>query len=175
MLLSKADRSLIKFSVLDNRGPVGFFSQQKGLRQVSHLLYADDTLIFYRAERSKVLYLNLTLQLFEALSGLHINMSKSNVYPVNNVPNLEELTEILCCGTTSLPTTYLGLSLGTKNKSLEVWNGVVEKFKNKLASWKRQYLYMGGRLTLINSVLDSIPTYLNVPCPNSKQGGQAIR
>ncbi|KAG5616309.1 hypothetical protein H5410_016133 [Solanum commersonii] len=30
--------------------------------------------------------------------------------------------------------------------------------EKRLATWKMQYLSMGGRLTLINSVLDSIPT-----------------
>lgn len=28
-----------------------------------------------------------------------------------------------------------------------------------MASWQQQYLSLGGRVTLINSVLDSIPTY----------------
>ncbi|WMV32996.1 hypothetical protein MTR67_026381 [Solanum verrucosum] len=30
----------------------------------------------------------------------------------------------------------------------------------KLARWKSQYLSLGGRLTLINSVLDALPTYM---------------
>lgn len=111
---------------------------------VSHLLYADDTLIFCGAERSQVLYLNLTLQLFEAISGLHINMLKSKVYPVNNVPNLDELAGILSCDIAALLTTYLGLPLGAKFKSTEVWSGVIEKFETKLASWQRQYLSIGG-------------------------------
>lgn len=56
------------FTVRNNRGiPIS----------VSHLLFADDTLIFCGAERSQVLYLNLTLMFFEATSGLHINMIKS--------------------------------------------------------------------------------------------------
>ena len=35
----------------------------------------------------------------------------------------------------------------------------MEKFERWLASWQQQYLSLGGRLTLINSVLDNIPTY----------------
>lgn len=50
---------------------------------ISHLSYVDDTLIFCEADRSQTLYLNLTLLLFEALSGWHINKLKSIVYPVN--------------------------------------------------------------------------------------------
>lgn len=118
----------LKYSILVNRSPVGFFSPQKGIRQgdplspflfilameglskmldkakqmqwiegfrvgrnientvtVSHLLYADDTLIFCGAEKLQLQYLNLTLLLFEAISGLHINMLKSVIFPVNVV------------------------------------------------------------------------------------------
>lgn len=35
----------------------------------------------------------------------------------------------------------------------------MEKVEKRLVSWQMQYLSMGGRLTLINSVLNNIPTY----------------
>ncbi|WMV31905.1 hypothetical protein MTR67_025290 [Solanum verrucosum] len=126
---------------------------------ISHLLFADDTLVFCGAKKSQVQYLSLTLMLFEALSGLHINMSKSTIYPVNEVPDLEDMAAIMCCPTGSFPTAYLGMPLGAMNRSSQVWNVIVEKFERRLASWQQQYLSLGGRLTLINSVLDSIPTY----------------
>lgn len=72
---------------------------------VSHILYADDTLIFCGAERSQVIKINLTSLIFEALSG--INMLKDIIYPVNVIHNLEELAEIMGCKTGSFPTTYL--------------------------------------------------------------------
>ncbi|WMV30141.1 hypothetical protein MTR67_023526 [Solanum verrucosum] len=52
------------------------------------------------------------------------------------------------------------MPLGAKSKSLEIWNGVIEKCEKKLARWKTQYLSRGERLTLINSVLDALPTYM---------------
>ena len=60
----------------------------------------------------------------------------------------------------ALSTIYLGLPLGAKSMSMEIWNGVIEKCEKKLARWKSQYLSMGERLTLINSVLDALPTYM---------------
>lgn len=57
-----------------------------------------------------------------------------------------------------LPTTYLAMSLGAKSKSMEIWNGVIEKCEKRIARWQSQYLSLGIRLTLINYVLDALPT-----------------
>ncbi|KAG5587194.1 hypothetical protein H5410_047628 [Solanum commersonii] len=53
--------------------------------------------------------------------------------------------------------------------SHEIWNNVVEKCEMKLARWKSQYLSRSGRLTLINSVLDSLPTYMMSVFPIPKR------
>ncbi|XP_060217918.1 putative acyl-activating enzyme 19 isoform X2 [Lycium barbarum] len=57
------------------------------------------------------------------------------------------------------------------HRSMEIWNVVIEKFEKRLASWQQQYLSLGGRVTLINSVLDSIPTYFMslFPIPSEVQ------
>ena len=59
-----------------------------------------------------------------------------------------------------LPTICLGMPLGGKSKSIGIWNGVIEKCEKKLINWKNQYLSRGGRLTMVNSVLDAIPAYM---------------
>ncbi|KAG5567883.1 hypothetical protein H5410_065101, partial [Solanum commersonii] len=87
------------------------------------------------------------------ISGLHISWNKSFLYPVNEVPNLTSLAWILGGSNGELPSVY-------QNRSLDIWNGVVEKCEKRLVNWKSQYLSLGGRLTLINSVLDSMPTYM---------------
>jgi len=85
---------------------------------------------------------------------------KSHLFPINQVDNLLELAKTLGCQVDALPTKYLGLPLGAKNKELEVWNVVLERCEKKLARWKSQYLSLGGRVTLIKSVLDGLPTYM---------------
>lgn len=74
--------------------------------------------------------------------------------------NIEELANTLGGKLGQLPTTYLEMLLGSKSKSKEIWSGVIEKCERKLANWKCQYLSLGGRLTLVNTVLDALPSYM---------------
>ena len=126
---------------------------------VSHLLYVDDTLLFCGASKDQLKYLSWLLMWFEALSGLRINLNKSEIIPVGSVENVQDLASELGCGIGSLPSSYLGLPLGAKHKSLGVWNTVEDRFRKRLASWKSQYISKGGRLTLIQSTLSSLPIY----------------
>ena len=113
--------------------------------EVSHLFFADDTLIFCDASKENLEYLSWVFMWFEVCSGLKIN--------------LEEFAEVLGCKVGSLPSTYLGLPLGAPYKSSKVWEGVEERFKKRLVLWKRQYLSKGRRQTLIKGTLSSLPIY----------------
>ena len=42
---------------------------------------------------------------------------------------------------------------------MRVWDSIEERFKKRLASWKRQYISKGRRLMLIRSTLSSLPIY----------------
>ena len=80
---------------------------------------------------------------------MHINWRKSQLYPINNVSNMEELPWILGGEVGSLPTIYLGTPLGAKSKSLNIWNPGIEKCEKKLTRLKSQYISLGGRVALI--------------------------
>ena len=62
----------------------------------------------------------MDLLLFEALSSMRINLEKSSIIPVGDVKDLEILAQELGCNISTLPTSYLGLPLGVKHKSLVV-------------------------------------------------------
>ncbi len=78
---------------------------------VSHLLFADDTLIFCGVDSEQILNLRFVFTWFEAVSGLKINLSKSEIVLVGDVPHIEELVELLGCKQSVLPLQYLGLPL----------------------------------------------------------------
>ena len=70
-------------------------SISNGHMEVTHLQHADHTLIFRDANEGQLLVLRSILVLFEGVSSLHINWRKSQLYPINNVSNMEELSWIL--------------------------------------------------------------------------------
>ena len=71
---------------------------------IAHLLYADDTLIFCEADLDQLKFLSWILMWFEALSGLKINLAKSEIIPIGPVTNLVELALELRCKIGSFPT-----------------------------------------------------------------------
>jgi hypothetical protein len=149
-------------AMIDHNLISGFVMGARGSEQVlvSHLLFADDTLVFCGASLDQVQALGDFLVCFELVSGLKVNLAKSVVVSVGVVDNVGALAKVLGCSISSLPLRYLGLPLGSQFKDKASWNGVVEKTTRSLSSWKRMYLSKGGRIALIKSTLFNLPTYL---------------
>jgi hypothetical protein len=195
--------SSVRFSVLINGSPSGFFGSSRGVRQgdplspflfvlvmeafsrmitsiysrglilgfsvgsrghnrveVSHLLFADDTLVFCGADDSQIRYMGALLVCFEAVSGLKVNLSKSALILVGSLVEVDQLAGGLGCGTADLPLKYLGLPLGASFKLKAMWKDLEDLMARRLAPWKRLYLSKGGRVALIKSTLSNLPTYL---------------
>ena len=128
---------------------------------VSHLMFADDLLIFGRVDEDTAFEVRKILQEFCRISGQKINESKSRLIFSPNTPrdhkelfqhtlNIEENEDL---------GTYLGLPLSHKRPSRSQVQFVVDKVKKKLANWKTKFLSRAGRLCLITSTLATIPAY----------------
>jgi hypothetical protein len=140
---------------------------------VSHLLFADDTLVFCGADERQISHIGALLVCFEAVSGLKINLPKSALIPVGSVVDIDHLAELLGCGTSLLPLKYLGLQLGASFKHKAMWAELVDLMSRRLAPWKRSYLSKGGRIALIKSTLSNLPTYMMSLFSYSRSSGQA--
>ena len=101
---------------------------------ISHLLFADDTILFCDASREQLLSIRLVMSCFQAFTGLKVNVGKSEIVLVGEVNNLDALANILQCRVSSLPMKYLGMPLGTSFKTTSIWNLILEKMGTKLAS-----------------------------------------
>jgi hypothetical protein len=75
-----------------------------------------------------------------------------------NVENsfMEMASTFLNCIRGRLPFKYLGLPVGANPRKMATWEPMVEKIRRKLNSWGNKHISFGGRLVLINSVLNSI-------------------
>ncbi|KAJ1290602.1 hypothetical protein BS78_02G256700 [Paspalum vaginatum] len=79
------------------------------------------------------------------------------------IPHLEELelyTKLFGCKAGNLPINYLGIPIHFRKLKNCDWAKVEERFEKRLSSWKGKHLSIGGRLTLINLVLSSLPMYM---------------
>ncbi|KAK3217730.1 hypothetical protein Dsin_011700 [Dipteronia sinensis] len=101
---------------------------------ISHLQFADDTILFLEPREEFMSNAKRILRCFELASGLKINFHKSCVVRIR-------------------------FPLGARPSSMGFWKPVLQRIENRLASWKTGFLSKRGRLTLIKSVILSIPTY----------------
>lgn len=126
---------------------------------VSHLQFANDTLVLCKGSKKQLKFLSCVIRWFEAVLCLKVNLSKSCMYEVGQVGNLKSLVSVLGCQVGNLPFYYLGLPLGAPYKSKHVCNQVIERVHRWLAGWKGLYLSKGSRITLIKLVFTNLPTY----------------
>ncbi|KAL4626758.1 hypothetical protein ACB092_05G120500 [Castanea dentata] len=137
----------------------GIYAVNSAGVSISHLLFADDTILFCEASREQLLSIRLVLSCFQVFTGLKVNVGKSEIAPVGEVNNIDALANVLQCRVGKLPMKYLGMPLGSSFKSPLIWNPILEKMEKRLSGWKRLYLSKGGRLMLIKSTLSCLPTY----------------
>lgn len=136
----------------------GFQVRDNGV-MVTHLQFADDTLIICKDSATQIRYLQCLIRCFEAVYGFKVNLSKSSMFGVGAVENIDALAANLGCRVDTLPTTYLALPLGAPYKNKAIWDKVIERMHTRLAGWKGMLLSKRGKLTLIKSELANLPTY----------------
>lgn len=141
-------------------GVINGFEVTRNREAMTHLQYADDTLFFSSSNREEILALQRILRCFQLVSGLKINFSKSMLVGVRCSEDIvHALAEMVHCKVGRLPISYLGLPIGMKPRSKALWDPLIGKIEKMLSSWKKQYLSLGGRITLIKACLSNILVY----------------
>ncbi|KAL4384774.1 hypothetical protein GQ457_15G024410 [Hibiscus cannabinus] len=128
--------------------------------EVSHIQFADDLILFFGAAETQIKNVVRILKGFELAAGLKLNLHKSKLFGVNvDDLKIESCAALLHCKSEKFSCQYLGLPLGATRNSVQLWSSIVEKFRRKLTGWKSRLLSFGGRITLIKSMLASLPVY----------------
>ncbi|GJU47741.1 RNA-directed DNA polymerase, eukaryota, reverse transcriptase zinc-binding domain protein [Tanacetum coccineum] len=128
--------------------------------RVSHLIYADDVIFAGHWSVTNVHNLLCILRCFFFVSGLKINVQKCILLGVCvSEVDVLGMANIIGCGAANLPLTYLGISVGGSMSRCHNWEAIVKKNSSNLSLWKARLLSVGGRISLIKSILGNLPTY----------------
>jgi len=125
---------------------------------LSILQYTDDTILFMDHDL-EARNMKLLLCAFEQVSGLKINFHKSELFCFGNAQD-HIYFELFGCKSGDFSIRYLGIPIHFRKLRNTEWRKVEEYFKRRLSNWKGKHLSIGRRLTLINSVLSSLPIYM---------------
>ncbi|XP_075498859.1 uncharacterized protein LOC142537187 [Primulina tabacum] len=129
---------------------------------ISHLFFADDSLIFFRATKEDSVNVRRCIQIYEKASGQMVNFDKSSLTfsPSTSAQQSQEIADVLSVSIVNGHDIYLGLpTLSLRNKRLQ-FGFLRERMENKIRSWSTKFFSMGGKEILIKSVLQAIPSYI---------------
>jgi hypothetical protein len=128
---------------------------------ITHLQYADDTLILIQHDEEQLINLKFLLLCFEEMSGLKINYIKSEEIVLGQPREVQErVADLLNCKLGAFPFTYLGMPISDRYLTIEQWLFLVLKLSGRIDMWLGRFLSSGGRLILSNSCLASLPMFV---------------
>jgi hypothetical protein len=128
---------------------------------VLSLQYAHDTLLFLDHDPSRIRSLKIVFMLFEKVSGMRINFSKSEFLTLNlGTVQIHEVSHILDCPIGQFPFKYLGVPIHFENLKRDDLQPMIDKLLKRVAGWRGRLLSHSSRLELIETYLASIHVYL---------------
>ncbi|XP_015946678.1 uncharacterized protein LOC107471702 [Arachis duranensis] len=128
--------------------------------KLSHLQFADNTILFCSSEEDTIRNYARLLRCFEVMSGLIINFDKSSLIPINCEQHWTyNMCNLLGCKEACLPIRYLGIPLGANPRLVRTWKPIIDKVEEKFSLWKAKVLNKTGKMVLIKSVLNSLSVY----------------
>ena len=124
-----------------------------------HQQFFDDTIMGGEASVKEAKAMKDILDIYSRGSGQLINWDKSFIFFINTPEDRQKkISRILGCSVGKLPSTYLGLPLGT-NPPDSFWNGIMDRFSKKLVGWKGASLSQVGKCQLVKSTLQNLSVY----------------
>ncbi|KAL9688387.1 hypothetical protein QQ045_032808 [Rhodiola kirilowii] len=127
---------------------------------LSHLMFADDVIIFSKAAQTSLLMIKDVLETFYRFLGLKINSKKSSVYFGDCSDGDSRFMADLVGFQLAKPQfIYLGIPVDGRALRRVAYNVLIDKMTSKINSWSARCLSYSGRLVLVKHVLGMINSY----------------
>ena len=128
---------------------------------ISHLLFADDSLVFCQAKQKEVQVISDVLDLYAVASSQCINFEKSSVYFSSNTSRVQRdwIKNALRVREVEKFESYLGLPTLIGQSKYQAFYFLKERVWKKIQGWKGKLLSKAGKEVFIKAVAQSIPTY----------------
>lgn len=122
-------------------------------------MFADDLLLFARADVVSATLLYQAFCKFSKTSGLEANLDKSSAYIGGVSWDIQQqILHSFDIPHGQLPVRYLGVPLSSKKLNYQQCKGLVEKITAKASSWYARKLCYTGRLQLIKTIMFGMQT-----------------
>ena len=127
----------------------------------THVMYADDIILFARANGKEVKILDECIEKYCQWSGQLINRSKSGLIFSKLVQGNKKrlIKQVLNMKSIPQNSTYLGAPLFSSWSRCRDFKFLQDKLVARLLGWRSETLSWAGRSTLIKSVTNALPTY----------------
>ena len=158
-LLCAEGLSALLNKAVENRVINGIMSSQNGVC-ISHLLFADDSLLFCKATVGECQQLLSILGQYEAASGQAINRKKTSFFSKNTNPEIRRLIkQQLGARVMTNSDKYLSLPMTCGKSRVNTFKELEEKIHKRVLGWKEKFISKAGQEVLIKTVAQAIPTY----------------
>lgn len=125
---------------------------------ISHIFFADDSLLFFKANPQSCASIKNIIKEFSSLSGEVINFSKSVIMFSPNTPQKFKryLRSIIGTQSSEEVGKYLGNDIEVDDRSSTKFQQVVDKVRKKVGDWSSLTLSHVGKILFINAILASM-------------------